>query len=125
MSEFRSPLTLKDDGNGIVMVLDASLRYFSDLLGREVEVPAGFETDFASIPKFIWSVLPQHGRYDRAAVVHDFLYRTGGVQRGQADDVFREAMIVCKVVDREQRIIYWGVRLGGWLPWRNYRNGAR
>ena len=35
-----------------------------------------FMTDFASIPRPLWSILPQWGRYGNAAVVHDFGYWT-------------------------------------------------
>lgn len=37
------------------------------------EVPVGFTTDFATIPRFlVWKVLP-YGPYTRAAVLHDWL----------------------------------------------------
>ena len=44
---------------------------------RVIEVPQGFETDFASVPRFFWRVVPPWGRYSPAAVVHDYLYSTG------------------------------------------------
>ena len=38
-------------------------------------VPAGFETDFASVPQlFLWLV-PRSGKYAKAAVLHDYLSR--------------------------------------------------
>jgi len=51
-------------------------------------VPAGFVTDFASTPRALWSVIPPTGRYQLAAVVHDFLYWDQGCTREQADTVF-------------------------------------
>lgn len=39
-----------------------------------IVVPIGFVTDFASIPRFLWSIYPPTGRYQRAAVLHDWLY---------------------------------------------------
>ena len=39
-----------------------------------VSVPAGFVTDFASIPRGLWTALPRDGDYVWAAVVHDYLY---------------------------------------------------
>jgi len=41
--------------------------------GDSVELPVGFVTDFASIPRPLWILLPKWGRYGNAAVVHDFL----------------------------------------------------
>jgi hypothetical protein len=57
-------------------------------------VPAGFITDFASIPRFFWRLLPPTGKYGKAAVIHDYIYRTPSVNltRAQADTVFRDAM---------------------------------
>ncbi len=41
--------------------------------GERFTVPLGFETDFASVPRFLhWLVLP-YGPYTRAAVLHDWL----------------------------------------------------
>ena len=43
-----------------------------------VQVPKGFVTDGASIPRIFWVYLPRHGKYTKAAVVHDFLYNKRG-----------------------------------------------
>jgi hypothetical protein len=61
-----------------------------------VTVPAGEVTDFASMPWAARRVLPSFGPWARAAVLHDYLYRTRGEggrwTRKQADDMFAEAM---------------------------------
>lgn len=59
--------------------------------GDVINVPAGFETDFASIPRALWALFPPAGPWGPAAVIHDFLYRTGLVSRAEADRTFREA----------------------------------
>lgn len=123
MSGFVSRLCLLDDEDGIRMQLLEPLVYRSDLLQRDITVETGFTTDFASIPKILWNLLPQHGRYDRGACVHDHLYQHGGVTRAQADAVLLEAMRVCAVPWWQQQVIYWGVRIGGWLVWNAYRRG--
>ncbi|MEM9213525.1 MAG: DUF1353 domain-containing protein [Cyanobacteria bacterium P01_F01_bin.150] len=38
-----------------------------------ISVPAGFQTDFASVPCVFWPILPPVGRYSKAAVIHDYL----------------------------------------------------
>lgn len=41
--------------------------------GRDViTIPGGFETDLASVPRLFWALLPPHGVYERAAVLHDW-----------------------------------------------------
>lgn len=79
-----------------------------------ITVPQGFRTDFASIPRVLWNLLPPTGSYGLAAVVHDYLYRTYGLcTRKQADDVLWEAMTFLKVGWATKAIIYTGVRVGG------------
>ena len=60
-------------------------------------IPAGFETDFASVPQLFWSIVPPWGKYSQAAIVHDCFYRTpsvgdGRVTRKEADRIFLEEM---------------------------------
>lgn len=64
----------------------------------EFIVPAGMRTDFASVPRaFVW-FLPRYGRYTRAAILHDYLWRfrvtdpTQPVSRRDADGLFRRVM---------------------------------
>lgn len=76
-------------------------------------VPAGFETDFASIPRIFWNVLPPIGPYAQAAVVHDYLYRTGRVNRQEADLTFLLLMKTDGVNFFIRNIMYWAVRLFG------------
>ena len=57
-----------------------------------VTVPAGFKTDLASIPRLFRSLIPQVGRWNRPAVVHDWLYEDGVPRftRAMADRLFYE-----------------------------------
>ncbi|GAB1388984.1 MAG: hypothetical protein AMXMBFR78_33920 [Rubrivivax sp.] len=70
-------------------------------------VPAGFLTDFASIPRVLWSLIGHPaGRYAQAAVLHDWLLEQPAVPRAEADRVFLEAMAVLGV-PRLQRWLMW------------------
>lgn len=76
MSAFTGALTITHlDVDWRVWRLERPLRYEVGSLGsgRLVEVPAGFVTDGASVPRAFWALLPVWGRYSRAAVVHDYL----------------------------------------------------
>lgn len=124
-AQFLSKLIFEDDG-GLPFTLVRPLVYLTKVgapTGKinKITVPAGFKTDLASIPRFFWRVLPQVGKYDAAAVVHDYLYRNNGVTRLEADDVLLEAMGVLNVPAWQRSIIYAGVRVGGWKPWNEYR----
>ena len=39
-----------------------------------VVIPAGYRTDFASVPRWLWSFIPPHGKMANASVVHDYAY---------------------------------------------------
>lgn len=92
-------------------------------------IPNGFVTDFASFPLGIFMKSPG-GLWDKAAVIHDLLYRRGWIERGHhrvtlsradCDAIFKEAMHVAGVNWLQRQIIYAGVRVGGWKPWNAYR----
>lgn len=38
-----------------------------------IVVPAGYETDFASVPRIITWMVPKYGKYTMAAILHDYL----------------------------------------------------
>ncbi len=86
---------------------------------NRIVVPKGFVTDFASIPRPLWNVLPPTGAYGKAAVLHDYLYRTAGMAtRPEADAVLKEAMEVIGVGWWTRQIIWLGVRAGGSSSYR-------
>lgn len=78
-----------------------------------IRVPKGFVTDFASIPFFLWAILPPRGKYDEAAVVHDFLYSSKnctGINRKLADKIFKHIMKESGVNCFYRNALYLGVR---------------
>jgi hypothetical protein len=98
-------------------------------------VPAGFSTDLASIPWAMRWLIPASGPWQRAAVVHDWLYSNSGVvdvieqwfgrrmpmtryfDRARCDAIFMDAMREAGV-DLPTRSAMWlAVRVGGWAGW--------
>lgn len=132
-SSFMTPLDLRYDyehDKQKPFLLLAPFIYDCGFLGSAIKilVPAGFRTDFASIPKMFQNILSPYGPYAKAAVVHDFLYNEGYVNmvdmeegteihhtptRKEADDTLEEAMEVLGVNWMTRQTIYWAVRLGG------------
>jgi len=82
-----------------------------------INVPVGFLTDFASIPRPLWWLLPRWGKYGNAAVVHDFCYWGQRYSRRRADQIFLEAMKVLTVKPVTRNIIYGAVRFFGAFAW--------
>jgi hypothetical protein len=81
--------------------------------GHEFTIPAGFVTDFASIPQVFWAVLPPFGEYLLAAVAHDYLYRNGIVPRHVADSIFYGLMVELRVAPWKRQVMYVAVRMFG------------
>ena len=111
------PVPLAPFGDGQDAVLMADLAYQIGNTTHVIVVPAGFVTDFASTPRAIWSVLPPMGRYQLAAVVHDFLYWEQGCTREQADALLRVAMAESQVEPGKRDIIWRAVRSFGGSAW--------
>ena len=115
MIGFVAPLDARHvDDNHWTLV--SELTYGSEVLDGHVTVPAGFTTDFASVPRILPIVFACFGaRCQPEAVVHDWLYRRGSdVTRAQADRVFLEAMESRGKPWRLRFPMYLGVRLFGW-----------
>ena len=126
---FSGLAVLIDQPNGRTAILHDDLSYTTKDKWV-ITVPAGFETDYASIPRPLWTILPPRGKYNRPAIIHDFLYHFAPidpttlkrVNRGRADYIIREA---CENVgDRftQRWLIYIGLKVGGWVAWKNYRD---
>lgn len=145
MSRFTDHLDLEmvEDGQGRPLLKDGRVqwRVSSPLVydvgaegsGETITVPAGAMTDLASIPRFAWSLgFPPDGGWTKAAVIHDFLYRTQGTcmldgrrgrtrtapySRAEADGILREAMGVVGVPSWQRCVIWSAVRFGGAGGW--------
>lgn len=111
---FLDPLILEYvDGRSWKLVNDFD--YHTDVYEHQpIRIPAGFLTDFASVPKVLWNLMPPTGRYGKAAVVHDYLYRTQGqATKAEADSVFLEAMTALGVGWWTRNTMYQGVKRFG------------
>ena len=97
--------------------LRETLIWRSRMLPHAVQVPAGFVTDFASIPRVFWWLLPTWEGYGPAAIVHDYLYWHQPVARAVADRAMFEAMTDQKVGWVKRQIIYRTLRAAGWMTW--------
>lgn len=91
---------------------------FSSRTGIVVQIPVGRTSDFASIPRPVWPLIPPIGKHGPAAWIHDELYWAQWTTREEADRVFREAMEFSGVGMIARATIYRAVRLFGGFAWR-------
>lgn len=76
-------------------------------------VPAGFITDFASVPRILWNLFPPYGKYTKAAVLHDYFYIVQTISRKDADGLFRRTMRELGVGKVRRWLMWAAVRIGG------------
>ena len=117
-NSFLTPLDVRVQPSGKTFKL---LYPFTYRWGKtHIQVPAGFETDFASIPRFARVLIPKLGKYNKAAVVHDYLYQSdkSPLTRKQADKCFLDGMRDLGVAKWKRTLMYWAVRIGGFLAWK-------
>jgi len=119
MSRFTDALVVTPlaDGTTWVILRDFGYDVGAEGSGDTVSVAIGFQTDFASIPRVFWIVLPRWGKYGNAAVIHDWLYWAQERSRREADAIFLEGMGVLGVGMLTRWTIYLAVRAAGWFAW--------
>lgn len=118
MSAFTTPAILEIVGSNRWRLVEPFEYHVGAYPSDEViRVPAGFETDLASIPRLFWPLWPPQGRYAKAAILHDWLYAQGPAgdeaARRRADAIFLEAMAVLGCPIGQRYPIYAAVRLFG------------
>jgi hypothetical protein len=81
-------------------------------------VPAGFETDFATIPKIFWPIVDIRGLVSKASVLHDYMYRNHTCSRRKTDKIFLKMLIMEKVPMWQAVTMYIIVRWFGNSWWK-------
>lgn len=121
MSSFTTELVISPAARTGFWKLDEAFDYYIDESARRVtiSVPKGFETDFASIPRIFWNILPPFGTYGKASIVHDFLYSvlSNDLQytRADCDKVFLDAMGILGTNVIVRYSMWVAVRSFGWM----------
>lgn len=86
-----------------------------------ITIPAGFVTDYASVPRGLHWLIPPDGPYAKAAVLHDYLYATGIYSRSISDGIFKQAMSETSIPLTYQYILFNGAILCGKASWDKWR----
>ena len=101
--------------------------------GNEYIVPAGFQFDGASIPKFLRTFFSPVGVLLVGGLVHDYMYKYACMKRTdkkgslmlvdqkKADQIFRDINIGVNDFYLMNYLAYWSLRLGGFLAWNKHR----
>jgi len=101
--------------------------------GEEYVIPAGFQFDGASIPKFLRSFFSPVGVLLMGGLVHDYAYKyktllkknkkdtMGELTQKRADEIFRDINIIVNGFYTMNRLAYWSLRIGGFVAWNGHR----
>jgi len=101
--------------------------------GTEYVIPAGFQFDGASIPKFLRTFFSPVGVLLIGGLVHDYAYKyktllevnkkktMGELTQKRADEIFRDINIVVNGFYTMNYLAYWSLRLGGFVAWNGHR----
>ena len=125
MSRYTDILEVSPLADGVTWVLRKEFGYDigQEGSGDTIDVPLGFMTDFASIPRIFRFLVSKWGKHGNAAVLHDYCYWSQNRSREESDRILKEAMEVSKTKAWRVFLIYWAVRLGGAFAWSS--NQAR
>lgn len=123
MSGFLNPIRAEDllDGYHRKLLEDVVYHVGGPDSKDEIRVPAGFEWDGGSVPRIFWNLVDPWGSASKAYLLHDYLYATQDRSRLVSDAILMEAMEVLGVGLIKRKLIYRGVRLGGWVAYNKHR----
>ena len=77
-----------------------------------ITIPKDTPTDFVSIG-ILKAFVPDKWKYNKASVIHDYLYRKTNVSRVLCDAIFHEAMIAEGINRHAAAILFVGVSIFG------------
>ena len=112
-------------------VLTDDWKYTID--GREDVIPAGFQFDGASIPKFLRTFFSPVGVLLIGGLVHDYAYKyktllevnkkktMGEITQARADEIFRDINVIVNGFYTMNYLAYWSLRAGGFVAWNGHR----
>ena len=131
-NSFLTPLVVEVMGKRFKLYNDFTYLWKREHI--EIHVARGFVTDLASIPRVFRWLIEKLGKHNKAAVIHDAIYQgkytTPNAPRcilftqKDADIIFLDAMADLGVAKWKRTLMYWGVRVGGWLSWVQVKRGC-
>ena len=101
--------------------------------GTDYVIPAGFQFDGASIPKFLRTFFSPVGVLLVGGLVHDYAYKyttlleknkkktMGELTQKRADEIFRDININVNGFYSMNYLAYWSLRAGGFVAWNGHR----
>ena len=134
------PIETKDKGfwKGILLWLlgkrhwEVAEDFWFELEGKNYIIPAGFQFDGASVPKFLATFLSPVGVLLMGGLVHDYGYKYATLHTEDGDDIgykdqaywdriFRDICIEVNGFKFLNYLAYWTLRLAGFVAWNGHK----
>lgn len=87
--------------------------------GKSYEVPVGFSTDFASVPRFVWPIISPY-ELGVGCIPHDYGYSTHDGAKDFWDTVFLACMEKDGIPLWKRQVAYYSVSLLGQHAWNSH-----
>lgn len=114
MKKFTDELIVKSIGSRWELVEPFCFYYTEHYkITKKITIPKGFITDFASTPRILYPIIPPIGIYNKACIIHDYLYQEKIFSRKICDSCFLQAMKVLGVPKWKRNLMFATVRLFG------------
>lgn len=97
-------------------ILQSPLVFDADF--ATITIPAGFVTDYATVPRMPIIYLAYGNRAHKSATLHDYLYRIGAspdLTRDRCDRLFKQSMLASGHARWIASGMWLGVRSLGWV----------
>lgn len=100
--------------------------FFDKYISVDIKIKKGYSSNFASVPRALWAIIPPHGRSAPAAIVHDYLYEhmrhedkdKNRTVRYVHDSVFLFILLCSKLPMWQCVLMYYYVRAFGWVKFK-------
>ena len=94
-------------------------------------IPEGFITDFSTVPRILWPIIPPHAKAMAPSILHDYMYvahpfsdrMSEKEERLFADNYFKMTLTQQGLPKWQVSAMYWAVRLFGKKRFKN--NGEK
>lgn len=103
--------------DGVNWELIKDFKFLDDQLGLIV-VPAGFVTDFGSVPEALRNLISPTGKGTWGFVLHDWFYGTQTIPRADADRLLLRVIRFYGENPIESDAIFEALRIAGEIAWR-------
>ena len=106
--------------------------FYYSISGQGYKIPAGFQFDGASVPKFLATFLSPVGVLLMGGLVHDYGYKYATLMKKDGsnigyqnqkymDGLFRDICIEVNGFYALNYLAYWALRLAGFVAWNGHK----